>query len=165
MKPKNSKERKISFLKFFGLFALTATMIVMAVFFSYNVQKKETTLLREEVKLIKAGVEFQNNFYDEMKEVKGLIDSLDVPGQNTNFLKSQINDKLVVLQKTIPTQDDATDLYDMHSAIVNLYVDLTSAKDKLHSLRDAEATIDEYKNAYDECSRELKAAERELRIR
>ncbi len=165
MKPQNSKERRISFLKFFGLFALTVAMIVAAVFFNYNVQKKETTLLREESKLIKAGVEFKDKFYEEMVDVQGLIDSLDVPGQNTNFLKSQINDKLVVLQKTIPTEDDETNLYDMHSTIVNLYVELTAAKDKLHELRDAEATIDEYKKAYEDCSRDLKTAERELRIR
>ena len=60
-----------------------------------------------------------------------------------NFLKSQINDKLVVLQNTIPTQDDTPNVYDMHATIVNLYVELTAAKDKLHELRDAEETIDE----------------------
>jgi hypothetical protein len=164
MKPKNSKERRLSFLKFLGLFVLTSVMIVAAVFANYNVPQKENALLRENSKVVKAEMDFQSNFFDEMQDVKSLIDSLDVPGQNTNFLKSQINDKLVDLQKTIPTRD-STYLYEMHSSIVNLYVELAAAKDKLHELKDAEGTIEEYREAYEDCSRELKAAERELRIR
>ena len=165
MKPKNSKERTTSFLKFLALFLVTVGMIVAAVFFTYSVPTKENALLREQTKVIETEMEFQSGFFNEMESVKRMIDSLDVPGQNTAYQKSLISSKLVELQKTIPTKDDDTHLYDMHTAIIELYVELQTAKDKLHELRDAENTIEEYKDALETCRRDLKEAERELRIR
>jgi len=53
----------------------------------------------------------------------------------------------------------------MHSSIVNLYLDRMAAKDKLNALREAEATIEEYNVAYENCSRELKSARKKFRIR
>ena len=164
MKPKNSKERRNSFLKFLGLFLATVSMVVIAVYFNFRVPAKENELLREQAKLVKSEMEFQNGFFNEMQNIKGMIDSLDVPGQNTAYQKSLISAKLVDLQKTIPTKD-STYLYDMHTSIVDLYVELQSAKDKLHALRDAEGTIEEYKEALDKCNQYLKEAERELRVR
>lgn len=164
MKPKNSKERRNSFLKFLALFLVTVGMIVAAVFFNYRVPSKENALLREQSKVIESEMEFQSGFFNEMGHVKRMIDSLDVPGQNTAYQKNLISSKLVELQKTIPTKD-STYLYDMHMTIIELYVELQSAKDKLHALRDAEGTIAEYKEALDKCNQYLKEAERELRIR
>ena len=164
MKPKNSKERRTSFLKFLALFVVTVGMIVTAVYFNFKVPSKENALLRETSKVIETEREFQDNFYKELVDVKGMIDSLDVPGQNTDYQNSQISKKLVDLQATIPTKDD-TYLYDMHTSMITLYVELQTAKDKLHALRDAEGMIDEYKEELEKCRSELKQAERELRIR
>ena len=100
-----------------------------------------------------------------MEGVQKMIDSLDVPGQNTAFQKRLINDKLIELKNTIPTMDDDTHLYDMHMTIIDLYAELQMAKDKLHALRDAESMIEEYKDALETCRRDLKEAERELRLR
>ena len=165
MKPKNSKERISSFLKFLALFLVTVGMIVAAVFFTYKVPTKENALLREQSQVIDTAMEFQGGFFNEMKSVKKMIDSLDVPGQNTAYQKSLISNKLVELQNTIPRKDDDTHLYDLHTTIIDLYVELQTAKDKLHALRDAEGTIAEYKDALETCRRDLKEAERELRIR
>ena len=165
MKPKNSKERRNSFLKFSALFLVTVGMIMVAVFFTYKVPTKENAQLREETKVIGTAMEFQSGFFNEMESVKSMIDSLDVPGQNTAYQKSLITNKLVELQNTIPIKDDDTHLYDMHTTIIELYVELQTAKDKLHALRDAESTIEEYEEALDKCRSELKEAERELRLR
>ena len=164
MKPKNSKERRTSFLKFLGLFVVTVGMIVAAVFFSYSVPKKENAQLREVTKVREAGMVFQKNFFDEMQAVKSMIDSLDVPGQNLVYQKNLIELKLAELRKTIPTKDE-THLYDMHTSILRLYSELRLAKDKLHELKDAEGLIAEYKEELDNCERDLKAADRELRLR
>ncbi len=164
MKPKNSKERRTSFLKFLALFAVTVGMIVTAVFFTYSVPRKENAQLREVTKVREAGMVFQKDFYDEMQIVKSMIDSLDVPGQDTNYQNSLIGDKLVDLRKTIPTKDN-THLYDMHISIIRLYSELKISKNKLNELRDAEELIEEYAKALDECKEELKEAQRELRLR
>ena len=165
MKPKNSKERRNSFLKFLALFLVTVGMIMAAVFFTYRVPTKENALLREQSKVIDTAMEFQSGFFNEMEGVQKMIDSLDVPGQNTAFQKRLINDKLIELKNTIPTMDDDTHLYDMHMTIIDLYAELQMAKDKLHALRDAESMIEEYKDALETCRRDLKEAERELRLR
>jgi peptidoglycan hydrolase CwlO-like protein len=164
MKPKNSKERRNSFLKFLALFVVTVGMIVTAVFFTYSVPKKENAQLREVTKVMETGMVFQKDFYDEMKAVKNMIDSLDVPGQNTDYLNSQIGEKMAKLENTIPTKDE-THLYDMHTSILRLYSELQISKNKLHELRDAEERIEEYEEAYEDCKDELKQALRELRLK
>lgn len=164
MKPKNSKDRQSSFLKFLGLFILTAGMIVAAVYFNFKVPAKENDLLREQTKVVKEEMAFQSNFFSEMQEVKAMIDSLDVPGANVVFGSSQISDKLVEMQKSLPTKD-STYLYDMHMSIVDTYVELMDNKQRLRSLRDAEGEIEQYKVALKDCNTYLKQAERELRIK
>ena len=63
MKPKNSKERRNSFLKFLALFLVTVGMIMAAVFFTYRVPTKENALLREQSKVIDTAMEFQSGFF------------------------------------------------------------------------------------------------------
>lgn len=163
MKPKNSKERRISFLKFLALFIVTVSAILAAVFFNFKVPAKENSLLREQASIIEVGQEFQSEFFDDMKGLKGLIDSMEIEGQNRPYQNSLISGRIVELQNGIPPKD-ATYLYDMHMEIIQLYVELQTAKDKLLELKDAETTIKEYKSALDGCRDDLKQMERELFI-
>lgn len=163
MKPKNIKERRKTFLKFLLIFLLTVTFILVAVYFNFKVPKKENKLLKDQVKIVKKEMIYQNGFYDNMKSIKGMIDSLDVPGQNISYQSTLINKKLVDLQKSVPTKD-STYRYDMYMNILDLYVELQSAKEELRSLVDAKSTIEEYKDALDKCREELKQAERDLFI-
>jgi len=163
MKPKNSKERRKTFLRFLLLFLLTVASILVAVYFNFKVPKKENNLLKTQVRVVKKEMVFQNKFFKEMKSIKGMIDSLDVPGQNVSFQTSLINTKLVDLQKGIPTKD-STYKYDMYTSIVELYAELQNAKDELRSLTDAKSTIEEYKDVLDKCREDLKQAERDLFI-
>ena len=163
MKPKNSKERRISFLKFLALFIVTVSAILAAVYFNFKVPAKENALLREQASIISVGREFQSGFFDDMKGLKGLIDSMDIEGQNRPYQNSLISARIVDLQKDIPAKD-STYLYDMHMEVIQLYVELQTAKDKLLQLKDAETTIKEYKSALDGCKEDLKQMERELFI-
>lgn len=163
MKPKNSKERNSSFLKFLLLFLVTTGTAIGAVYFNYRVPTHENQLLREQEKSIKAEMEFQSNFYEEMRNLKNLIDSLDVPGQNLPLQNSTISNKLVEMKNSIPTQD-STHLYDMHMSIVDLFADLQVIKGNNIDLRDAESIIEDLEEDLKECKRELKEAERNLRL-
>ncbi|GEQ86175.1 hypothetical protein ULMS_16830 [Patiriisocius marinistellae] len=164
MKPKNSKDRRSAFLKFLALFVVTVGMVVAAVYFNFRVPTKENDLLRAESKFLNEETKFQSNFYKDMEKVKAMIDSLDVPGAQIDYESKMISSKLVDMQKSLPTKD-STYLYDMHSSIVDMYLELIANKQKLRSLSDAENTIEEYKDAYEKCSQDLKQAERELRIK
>ena len=163
MKPKNLKERRKTFLRFLLLFLLTVASVLIAVYFNFKVPKKENKLLKTQVRIVKKEMEYQNNFFSEMKSIKSMIDSLDIPGQNVSFQTKLINTKLVDLQKAIPTKD-STYKYDMYTSIVELYVELQNTKDELRSLSDSKSTIEEYKDALDKCRDDLKQAERDLFI-
>ncbi len=163
MKPKNSKERQIAFLKFLLLFLVTVLTIVFAIYFNYKVPNKENALLKDQVKSVEKEMEFQSNFSDEMTAIKSMIDSLDIPGQNISYQNSLIGGKLAELQKKIPSKD-STYRYDMYTNIVNLYVELHETKGELLSLNDAKSTIEEYKEALDRCRADLKQTERDLFI-
>ena len=163
MKPKNSKERSSSFLKFLALFIVTMAMILVAVFFNFQIPEKENKLLREQADVFDQEMEYQSEFFAEMQSLKQMIDSLDVPGQNTSYQNSLISTQIVDLQKNIPPKG-SSHIYDMHMAIIQLYVELQTATDKLNSLQDAEGTIADYKEAFENCKKDLVQAERELYI-
>lgn len=163
MKPKNVKERRNSFLKFLLLFVVTVGTIVTAVYFNFKVPTKENNLLKEQAKSIKNEIEFQNNFSDEMLEVKKLFDSLDVPSSNKKFVNSLISSKLVDLQAKIPTKD-STYRYDMYINVVRLNLDLLNSKERLYELRDAESTIKEYSETLEKCKEDYKQIQREIDI-
>ncbi|MUH34704.1 hypothetical protein D9O36_02515 [Zobellia amurskyensis] len=163
MKPKNSKERRVSFLKFSGLFIVTVSVILGAVYFNFKVPEKENMLLREQASIVEGEIKFQKGFFGEMQGLKRMIDSLDLPGQNASYQNSLISAEIVNLQNEIPVKD-STYLYDMHMSIVQLYVELQTAKGKLNELRDAEGTIKEYKSELEACREDLKHVERELSI-
>jgi hypothetical protein len=161
MKPKNNKDRRSSFLKFLGLFIVTAGMIVAAVYFNFKVPSKENHLLRAESKLISSDKDFQNRFYLDMEKVKGMIDSLDVPGAQVGYESELISKKLVKMQTSLPTKD-STYLYDMHFSIVQMYLEMAENKKTLLSLSETESDIEYYKEAIISIRNDLNAATRDL---
>ena len=103
MKSKNSKERRNSILKFALLFVITTTLIVLAFFFDFSrVPLKENAVLRERSVSIEREVKFQEKFSSEMINIRSLLDSLDTPGQNTQYINALINSNIVDLEKSIP---------------------------------------------------------------
>lgn len=163
MKPKNTKERRKSFLRFLLLFIVTTGSILGATYFNFRIPKEENTILKSKVKRVDQEMKFQETFFKEMRKVKNMIDSLSIPGQNFSYQKELISKKLVDLQKAIPIKD-STYRYDMYSDIVKLYVELQNSKTELHGLIDVKSTIAEYKDALDKCREDLKQTERDLYI-
>jgi len=161
MKPKNTKERRNSFLKFSLLFLVTVITIMVAVFFNFKVPTKENEILKEQSKSIKKEMQFQNSFSDEMVNVKSLLDSLDTPGTNTTYINSLISKKLVDLQDLIPTKD-STYKYNMYTRIVSLHVEIQEAKSRLRGLKDTESTIQEYKETLEKCKDDYILMQRDL---
>ena len=163
MKPKNTKERKKTFLRFLLIFILTMVAMLVAVFFNFRIPKEENAILTEKIKSVDLEMKYQENFSKEMKIVKNMIDSLDVPGAQVSYQNELITKRLAKLQNAVPTKD-STFKYDMYTDIVRLYVELQDAKKELRSLTDAKSTIQEYKDALDKCRCELKQTECDLYI-
>lgn len=163
MKSKNSRERRISFLKFISLFVVTVAMILVAVYFNFKIPEKENEILRTQIKTISSENDYQSKFYSEMMILKEMIDTLGTPGQNISYENSLISAKIVELEKNIPTKSSSP-VYDTHMAIAKLFVELQNAKLKMNTLEDSEMTIAEYKLAYENCKNALTQTERDLYI-
>ncbi len=161
MKPKNSKERRNSFFKFFLLFLFTVATIIFAIYFNYKVPTQENTILKQKFKLVEKDLEFQKEFTEEMNSIKTLMDSLDVPGTQKAYINSLISKKLVDLQTMIPTKD-STYKYDMYKSIVHLNIDIQKYKGRLFELRDAEEKIKECTDLLEKCNNNYDQALRDL---
>ena len=162
MKPKNSKERKMSILKFALLFFVTVTFIVITFFFDFDrIPLKENAVLRDKSKSINKEMKFQEKFSDQMKNIRSLLDSLDTPGQNVQYVNALINSKIVDLQKSIP-KEDSTYRYDMYNTIVKSFVDLQAFKTKLKELENVDKQLIEYEDEIEKLNEELDKANRYL---
>jgi len=166
MKPKNSKERQSSFFRFLGLFLLTVITILVAVYFNFKIPSKENKQLREQATIINKDIKFQNEFYNNMKVINNLLDSLNSIKDSevyVDVLKKSIIERLYDLEKTIPT-NYSTNRFDFYMDITSLYTELLEGKVKLRSLSNAEAEIEEYGEALEDCRRKLEEANKELRV-
>ncbi len=160
MKPKNSKERRNSILKFSLLFIFTITLIVATLFFDFDrVPIKENSVLRERSKAIEMEVQFQQKFSDKMITIRSLLDSLDTPGQHVQYINTLINSKIVELQNSIPGED-STYRYDMYNNIVKSFVDLQGLKIKLKEFENVDTQLEEYEQELDRVNLELEKANR-----
>ncbi|MCW5518537.1 hypothetical protein J1N09_01710 [Aureitalea sp. L0-47] len=163
MRPKNSKERRSAFLKFLVLFLVTTSTVVAAVYFNFKIPNQENEILREDAKLVNADLKFQQGFYSEMKEIKELIDSLEIPGTIVDFESKQISSRLAVLSDKIPP-NDSTNLSDMNMKIIELLLDLKNDKVKLHEVRNASSEIETLKESLQNCESSLSSANQTIAI-
>ncbi|MBL3656751.1 type VI secretion system TssO [Fulvivirga sediminis] len=162
MKPENSKDRRNSVIKFAVLFVFTVCVIVVTIFFDFDtLPAKENEVLRVQAKVIESEMEYQKEFSSQLIEIRGLIDSLDAPGQNIQYVNALLNAKIVDLQKSIP-KEDSTFRYDMYSNIVKSYVDLQAAKNKLKEYEEVDAQLEEYEEELERVNQELEQANRYL---
>ncbi|WP_340199098.1 type VI secretion system TssO [Ascidiimonas sp. W6] len=162
MKPKNNKERRISILKFALLFLFTTALIVVSFFFDFNkVPLKENKVLRDRSEVIEKEAEFQREFSEEMVKINSLLDSLDTPGQNDQYINALINSGIVDLEKSIP-KEGSSDRYDMYKNIIKSYVQLHQFKNKLKEYEDIDQQLDEYEEELERVNTELETAKRNL---
>lgn len=160
MKAKNTKARRSSFLKFLLLFVLTVSIIVVAFYFDFKVMPfKENKVLRTHVTQVEKEVRFQEGFSEDIKTLRGMVDSLDIPGQNRAFLNSMLSAQIVKLQEKIPVKD-STYRYEMYNNIIWSFAEIQKLKDQLSSYSDVEERINEYKEALDKTRSELNEEKR-----
>lgn len=160
MKAKNRKARRNSFLKFFLLFIVTVLIIVVALFFDFKIMPfKENKVLREQAAQIEKEIQFQEGFSEDIKMLKGMVDSLDIPGQNRAFMNSMLSAQIVKLQEKIPVKD-STYRYDMYNNIIWSFAEIQKLKEQVASYADVEERISQYKEELEKCRDELSEEKR-----
>ncbi|MGB0948934.1 MAG: type VI secretion system TssO [Marinirhabdus sp.] len=160
MKAKNQKARRSSFLKFLLLFVVTLLIVVTAFFFDFKIMPfKENKVLRAQAAKVEKEIQFQEGFSKDIVTLKGMVDSLDIPGQNRAFLNSMLSAQIVKLQEKIPIKD-STYRYDMYNNIIWSFAEIQKLKEQLDSYKEVEERITEYKNELDKCRQELNEEKR-----
>ena len=163
MKPKNSKERTSSFLKYIVIFILTVGTIVAAVFFDFQISDKENQVLKEQAMLVKEELKFQAEFANEMEVVSLMIDSLTAPGATVAFDNAEIGNKLSDLQNSIPRKDSTAN-YDLYDKIIKTFVKLQKSQNRLIDVREVEEKITEFEIELKECDEEAASLRRDLQV-
>lgn len=157
MKPKNSKERRNSVLKFALLFLFTVALIVTAFFFDFDrVPLRENEVLRARTAIVEKDAKFQKDFSKGMSRIEKLIDSLDKTDKEDDLylidrkLKSEIGDLTEAIDKK-----DTTYRYKMYVNIVTSYRQIKDLKAQLAKQKKEFSEFEEYKTALTKKSEQL----------
>lgn len=163
MKPQNYKERNLAFLKFVLLFTATCGLIVLAVFFGTRLPLQENIYLREKIESLENQLQAQRHFAGKMEGIRSLLDSMDLPNVNADYMQQLISSELADVQSSIP-QNDSTYRQEMYSNILQTYLELKTAKHSLIKMQDVKLSVEEYSELVEQYSTELKEAQRDLDI-
>ncbi|WP_378175705.1 type VI secretion system TssO [Aquimarina sp. SS2-1] len=164
MKPKNSKERRNSILKFALLFLFTVALIVTAFFFDFDrVPLWDNKVLRESLTAIEDDVRFQKDFSKGMFKVEKLIDSLNRPGKEEDlyYINRSLESEIGDLSETIDP-NDTTYRYKMYVNIVSSYRQIKEMKALLAKQKKEFEKLEEYKTALRETQDRLERAQSDL---
>jgi Type VI secretion system, TssO len=117
-KPLNLQEHNSAFARFLIFFFVTVAMVASALYFDFQVPKKELQILRERSDLLRNQYIAQENYKRIMNEAIGIINQAD-SGQNKAMVESALKPKMDALRNTM-NLDDSTATQRLHSQIFNL---------------------------------------------
>jgi hypothetical protein len=132
----------------------------MAVFFDHKVPTVENRYLRSQMKNTEKLLQVEEDFAHQMDRVKSLIDTMDQPRVNTEYIEQLISARLAEMQVTLPS--DSTFRHDMYSNIIQTYLELKNAKSSLIKLADVQKELEEYSELVDRYREDLEQAHRDL---
>lgn len=98
-----------------------------------------------------------------MEDVKNLLDSMDLPNVNVDYMQQIISTELADIQSEVPASDSSY-RKDMYSNILQTYLELKTAKQSLIKMKDVEMSIEEYSQLVERYNEELRQAQRDLDI-
>lgn len=135
----------------------------MAVFFGTRLPIEENAYLREKMRTMESKAAVERHFAQKMESVKSLLDSMDLPNVNPDYMQQLISSELADLQSDVTT-NDSTYRKEMYSNILQTYLELKTAKHSLIKMQDVEMSMEEYSKLVDQYNEELKQTQRDLDI-
>jgi hypothetical protein len=152
MEALNVKERSQAFWKFVLFFVFAVAAILLAVFFNYQVPKKENKILRDKADLYQAHTASEEKFAAAMGEANEYLDSLDKPGANVAYLNQLIGNKLAEL--TILQTKDNSAASKEDKIFLDIILKYQQSKTKLLELKDASDKLQKLQNDYNQCAQD-----------
>jgi len=159
----NKKERLSSFLLFLFLFLLTIGIILAAVFFDFQIPKKELKTLRGENTELRNEYAFQKKFSGKLEETKIFTDLLDVDGEDFYYNHQLANNSMIEMQKMIPAGDTLRG-NNMYDNMVLTYRDLIDSKRTINVLDANKEELEKLRQQVEVYSKELEIVKRDLEV-
>ena len=94
MEALNTKERNDAYASFLVFFLITIALLLLAVFFAFQVPFKENERMRKQLKRYDHEREFMNNFLGKMTDAKALLDSVNLPTAQAAVIDGRITDQI-----------------------------------------------------------------------
>jgi hypothetical protein len=141
-KPINITEHNASFIKYLIFFILTLTMAVCAVYFNFKLPNKELKLLRKRDEQFRTQQLNQENYKRTLIDIMQTLKSLDSNNNSGIMVKSELDDKIVDLQR-VSNIDDSSAAQRLNKVIFRLVNEYRDAKFKLNEYRDCDKIIND----------------------
>ena len=158
----NKKERSSSFLLFLLMFVICVGVLLVAIFFSYQLPWKENAVLRQENKSLQFEYAYQKRFIDALEKVDQQIDSLDGAKGDFIFLDKSISSDLIAIRSKIPK--DSLDDRKMYENMILTYKKLLDSKRSLKQVEAAKNYIEYINDKIKEYEKEVENLNRALTL-
>lgn len=100
------QESIYAFLVFTPLFILTVALIIISIFFNYQLPWKQNDQLRKENAAIISEYKYQERLENQMELLRKYLDSIDLPNKKyTYYYQQKAIDIVRNIDKNIPSQD------------------------------------------------------------
>ncbi|HPI53657.1 MAG TPA: type VI secretion system TssO [Chitinophagaceae bacterium] len=139
MEALNKKERNDAYASFLVFFLITAAILLLAVFFAYQVPFKENERLRAQLKRYDHENEFMNTFLGKMSEAKGLLDSVNLPNAQAPVIEGRISDQVKVMGSMV-SSDSIRDKR-LYETAIQTMIALQDAKKLLRNSSATESNL------------------------
>lgn len=159
----NKQERMKSFLMFLLIFGITIFVIVFAIFFDYYLPWRENAELKSQNEMMKQEYMFQDEFSEDMEELKTYVDSLNAPGQDFYYNQQKAINTIIKMQQTIPAKDSIARSL-MYNNILLTNRKLIDAKKTIKMLGNSKEEIDQLLEQLESYKKELEIVKRELEV-
>lgn len=136
----NKKERTRAFSFFILFFAITVSVLLLAVFFNAYFPFKENKLLKAENAKMKKEMVVQDKFSFQLEKVKAAVDSIGAPGQNDFFNEKLALSILADMYKQLPK--DTLKNKVMYNNTIMTFKDLIDEKKQVKQLSGHQTTMD-----------------------
>ena len=160
MKPTNTKERTQAKVRFLLFLVVTMALVIAAIFFDYQIPEKENKLLRTNMKKNNELLAAEEAFANQMRSVKGLLDSMDIEGVNADYIEQIISKKLANMQ--MDAESDDTFRREMYSNIIQTYLELKNAKSSLLRMEGSMSDLNDYSDLVERYKEDLQQVQRDL---
>lgn len=156
----NKRERLWSFLLFMFLFSITVATIVIAIFFDYQIPKKELTNLRSESKILVKEKSLSMDFTKIVKSYTKAIENLDgKDGEGNRYSREQAVDReLLKLQNLLADSITSNNMYEY--VLINLE-DLYESKKEISTTENEGSEVERLEKDKKRLEKQVKRLEKE----